>query len=245
MAVIAVCIVVFFFVQPTGRSTFDVVDPRVEQSELEFSLDWAAVPCEVVKGRPLSVDEVDATFSGENGSACGIGDPSTSDHANKNVWLALLVSVFLHGSIAHLGGNMLFLWIFGNNLEDHKGRLWFIVLYLVGGLLADFTHIAVDPNSTVPVVGASGAIAAVMGAYLVLWPNVNIKCVMPWGGLRKVTAKWVLGLFVFSQFLIMLAPSNVSWGAHLGGFVFGALVGLAWRSSDNKKRTALPAPTLV
>ena len=245
LIVVAICTIVYFAVQPTGNNSFSVNDPRIEEQQLQFSLDWAAVPCEVVKGRPLSSDEVTATFENGDASSCGVGDPTVSDHGGKPIYLALIVSMFLHGSVAHLAGNMLFLWIFGNNIEDKKGRLWFLALYVVGGVLADLTHVAVDPNSTVPVVGASGAIAAVMGAYLVLWPRARIKCVMPWGGLRKVSAAWVLGVWVASQFLIMAAPTNVSWGAHLGGFAAGALAGWFWRVTDRKKRLELPSPVLV
>ena len=242
MILIGLCTIVYFAVQPTGSNSFAVDDPRVQERELEFALDWAAVPCEVTKGRPLSVDEVEATFGGGDMSSCGVGDPTDSDNPNKPVFLALLVSMFLHGSIAHLAGNMLFLWIFGNNIEDRKGRGRFAALYVIGGLLADLTHVAVDPKSTVPVVGASGAIAAVMGAYLVLWPRARIKCVMPWGGLRKVSAGWVLGTWVASQFLIMVAPSNVSWGAHLGGFAVGAIAGWLWRVAERRDRADLAPP---
>src|SRR5438874_5622191 len=93
---------------------------------------------------------------------------------NKNVYLAVLFSMFLHGSLLHLGGNMLFLWVFGNNIEDVRGPVRYLLFYLAAGLVAMAAHVLIDPNSAVPVVGASGAIAGVMGAYFVLYPNVPI-----------------------------------------------------------------------
>jgi membrane associated rhomboid family serine protease len=242
-------------VQPTGRNTFRVTDPRVQYEDLQFSLDWATVPCEITQGRSLSQAEFDATFAPEvganfNASACEIdevlNEPTTSlINPNKPIFLTLLISVFLHGSIAHLAGNMLFLWVFGNNIEDTRGRVRYLLLYLIGGLLSDGAHIVVDPNSTVPIVGASGAIAAVMGAYLVLYPAARIKTITPWFGLRKVSAAWVLGLWVVSQFVIMQSETNVSWGAHLGGFAVGTLWGLWWRSRDRLRRNTMPAPQIV
>ena len=119
--------------------------------------------------------------------------------------LGVLVTMFLHGSIAHLFGNMLFLWVFGNNIEDRRGRLRYLLLYLFGGLAATAAHVAVDPQSTVPVIGASGAIAAVMGAYLVSWPKARIKTIIFFGFvlLRKVEAIWLLLYFLATQFLLV------------------------------------------
>ena len=88
----------------------------------------------------------------------------------KNVWFAVFATMFLHGSILHIAGNMLFLWVFGNNVEDHLGHIGFTVFYFVVGVAAMAAHYLADPGSTQPVIGASGAIAGVMGAYLVFWP---------------------------------------------------------------------------
>jgi membrane associated rhomboid family serine protease len=247
MALIAICVLAYLAVQPAGRNTFRVTDPRVQWEDLQFSIEWATVPCEIIEGRSLTQAEFDATFTSEfgDGSACGTAGDSTPINPNKVVWLGLLVSMFLHGGVAHLFGNMLYLWVFGNNIEDSRGPVAFLALYLIGGVIADFTHIAVDPNSTVPIVGASGAIAAVMGAYLALYPKVRIKVITPWMGLRKISAGWVLGLWVVQQFAIMGNDSGVSWGAHLGGFAVGAVVGLWWRRSDRRRLAKLanrPAP---
>jgi membrane associated rhomboid family serine protease len=251
IAVMAICTLIYFGIQPAGRNTFRLTDPRVQQQDLEFSLDWATVPCEITEGRPLTDAELAATFPSTPGitpdySACGTTGPSNrAANPGKPVYLGLLVSMFLHGGIAHLVGNMFFLWVFGNNIEDSRGRLRFALLYLIGGLLSDVAHILVDPASTVPVVGASGAIAAIMGAYLVLWPHARIKVITPWFGLRKVAAGWVLGLWVLSQFAIMSPDSGVAWGAHLGGFAVGAIWALVWKRQDAARRGTLAAPVVT
>lgn len=233
------CILVFFVVQPVGRSTLQLGVDRVDEQDLEFTLGAAAVPCEVIKGRPLSEAEVEATFEDGDASACGMPGPAHSP--GKHVYLALLVSMFLHGNLAHLGGNLLFLWVFGNNVEDRKGPWWYAFVYLASGIAASAAHFAIDPNSTVPIVGASGAIAGVMGAYVVWFPRARIKCLVPLVPFilfRKISAGWVLGLWFVSQFLLIGGDSGVAWAAHVGGFAFGALVGLLWRS----RRASSPPP---
>lgn len=220
---IVACVVIYVFVQPHK----DAVD------DAEFSYGHAAIPCEVVEGRPLTVEEAAPRFDErqQDDSAC-TDDPSTEPlFPGKSVWLAVLYSMFLHGSWLHLGGNMLFLWVFGNNIEDTMGKPIYALFYVLSGLAATAAHIAVDPGSTVPIVGASGAIAGVMGAYLVLYPNVRIHSLIFLGFFvffREITAKWLLGIWFVLQFFT--APgSGVAWMAHVGGFVFGVVVGLLWR----------------
>ena len=241
---IVACTVVFVVVQPSGRRSFDMGAERLQDAELRFALDQAAIPCEVVRGRPLSVDEVQATFDGGDLSACGVGDETSPAVApGKSVYAALLVSMFLHGNLAHLFGNMLFLWVFGNNIEDRKGPWWYLAVYLAAGVAASFAHIAIDPDSTVPVVGASGAIAGLLGAYLVWFPRARVKCMiplLPFVLFRKVSTAWVLGLWLAQQFLLVGASSEVAWAAHVGGFVFGAGVGLIWRRSRSVPPTWAP-----
>ena len=146
-------------------------------------------------------------------------------------WTTVFTSMFLHGGLLHVGGNMLFLWIFGNNIEDVMGSLSYVGFYLLSGLVAAAAHIAVQPNSTVPVVGASGAIAGVMGAYMVLFPNVRIRTVFIlifFFFLRDIRAKYLLGFWFLLQFFTNPAE-GVAWVAHVGGFVFGAIVGFFLR----------------
>ena len=207
---------------------------RSPQEDLIFNLEEAAIPCEVVEARPLNEPELRATYGTEGGDfeACGIGsDDSPAGVPDKNVYLALLASMFLHGGFMHIGGNMLYLWIFGNNIEDHLGHVRYLLFYLIGGVAASAAHIGLQPDSTVPVIGASGAVAAVMGAYLVWFPRAPVRTLLFLGLPLFVTiqAKWLLGFWFVLQFFTS-PNSGVAWAAHVGGFVFGAVVGLAVRS---------------
>ena len=212
-----------------------------EQRQIEFSLSYAAIPCELVQGEPLTENELVRTFGRANDSeACSPAgtDDSPVGFPDKQVYLAVIYSMFLHGSLLHIAGNMLFLWVFGNNIEDRMGVAGYILFYLGAGLAATAAHVLVQPNSTIPVVGASGAIAGVMGAYLVLFPNVRIFSVvfLILVFFRDIAAKWLLGFWFVSQFFTN-PNEGVAWVAHVGGFAFGALVALLLR--DRLR----PAPT--
>jgi membrane associated rhomboid family serine protease len=215
---------------------------RPAVDDLVFNLEQAAIPCEVVEGRPLSIQEIEATFGSEGGDAeaCGIGvEDAPPGVADKQVYLALFSSMFMHGGIMHIAGNMLYLWIFGNNIEDHLGHVRYLLFYLVGGLAASAAHIGLQPASTVPVVGASGAVAAVMGAYLVWFPRAPVRTVVFLGFPFLVTVKamWLLGFWFVLQFFTS-PNSGVAWAAHVGGFVFGVVIGLLVRSSRAVQRAA-------
>ena len=148
-------------------------------------------------------------------------------------------SQFLHGGWLHIIGNMLFLWIFGNNVEDRLGRIPFLAFYLLGGVVAALTQVWIDPSSTAPLVGASGAIAAVLGVYVVLWPGARILSLVFLGifyQLLEVPALIVLGYWFALQLLngavslgAETAESGVAFFAHIGGFAAGAAVGLVVR----------------
>ena len=150
----------------------------------------------------------------------------------------LVTSQFLHGSWLHLLGNMLYLWIFGNNVEDRFGRLRFLAFYLVGGIVAALTQVVVDPTSPVPTIGASGAIAAVLGAYLILYPQARVTTaifLVFFYQLINVPAVVVLVFWFLIQLFngvgslgadMTTAAGGVATFAHIGGFVFGAIVGL-------------------
>jgi membrane associated rhomboid family serine protease len=147
-------------------------------------------------------------------------------------FLTLLTSMFMHGSLLHLGGNMLFLWIFGNNIEDSMGRLTFLAFYLLGGFAALGLHVLSDPDSTIPTVGASGAIAAVLGAYARLYPRarvVTLIFIIIIFTVVTLPALVVLGLWFVLQLLPAFsepagAGGGVAYFAHIGGFAFGALL---------------------
>lgn len=231
-AIIAACIVVYFVVQPTGKATFGSTDPQDEQvQDIRFTLENAAIPCEVVEGRPLTVGELEATFAGGDASACQEQPEGPSGFPGKRVYLAVLFSMFLHGGFLHLAGNLLYLFIFGNNIEDRMGHLKYAGFYLLSGIAATVAHVALDPDSTVPIIGASGAIAGVMGAYAVMYPSVRIRTVIIFFFImiRDIPAAALLGIWFLMQFFTA-SGSGIAWAAHVGGFVFGALLGLVWRT---------------
>ena len=164
--------------------------------------------------------------------------PGIHERGLSSFLIAVLVSTFLHASILHIAGNMLFLWVFGNNVEDHLGRVKYLLFYLGGGIVAAMAHVLwalrevpctqESFGACVPAVGASGAVAAVMGAYLLLYPRARVNVLLPIFIIFTViqmSAFAVLGLWFLYQFLIaaqeFAGPSGVAWMAHVGGFVFG------------------------
>jgi membrane associated rhomboid family serine protease len=147
--------------------------------------------------------------------------------------MTIFTSMFMHAGLAHIGGNMLYLWIFGDNIEDRLGHFRFLMFYLVGGVVASLTHLITNWGSDLPTVGASGAIAAVLGAYLVLFPASRIATFIPLGFFSRLTlvpAGIVLGLWFVLQFfdgVLALGGADVGgvavW-AHIGGFVAGMVM---------------------
>ena len=240
---ILACTIVYFAVQPSRDIHFSWsgVAETVSANDLRFVVDNAGIPCELVRGRPLTEAEFRRTFDDGDTEPC-THDRGPAHDPGKSVYLAAVLTMFLHGSIPHLFGNMLFLWVFGNNIEDRKGWWRFLLLYLIGGAVATASQVAIDPNSTVPIIGASGAIAAVMGAYLVCYPKARIKPMIFFGPLllRKVTAIWLLVLWFLLQFQFVLANAGIAWGAHVGGFTFGVLVGAYWRLRERARRPDAP-----
>lgn len=153
---------------------------------------------------------------------------------------SLITSMFLHGSIMHLVGNMLFLWIFGNNIEDATNHGRFIVFYIVTGIAASMTHMLIDVRSAIPTIGASGAISGVLGAYLMLYPRAQVLVLIPLGfftRLMYVPAGVALGIWFLLQIIqgsmtVGRTGGGVAWFAHAGGFVAGMLlIGLFKRRS--------------
>jgi len=154
-------------------------------------------------------------------------------------YVSLISSMFLHGGLMHLGGNMLFLWIFGDNIELKFGRVKYLGIYLTWGIIAGLAHVAVDPTSSIPAVGASGAISGVLGAYLALFPKARILTFMMLGFFWRmihIQARWFLPFWlVFQNILPFLiggfgqAGGGVAFMAHIGGFVIGYLTGFAYK----------------
>jgi membrane associated rhomboid family serine protease len=153
-------------------------------------------------------------------------------------WLTLLTCIFLHGSWLHFLGNMWFLFIFGDNVEDRIGHVGYLLFYLFGGVAASASHLLSAPSSTVPTIGASGAIAGVMGAYLLLYPRAKVVSVVPIVYIFQVVvlpAPVFLGIWFLLQFfqgiwsVTLVQTTGVAWWAHIGGFVFGFLVAAVLR----------------
>lgn len=167
------------------------------------------------------------------------GDAAAAAPQAAPAWTTPLSSMFLHGGWMHLLGNMVYLWIFGDNVEDSMGRLRFVLFYLACGVAAAMTQAAVDPNSQVPLIGASGGIAGVLGAYLVLHPRANVRVFM-WFfiiiQMINVPAFIVLGAWIALQFLsapaALAAEGGVAYFAHIGGFVAGMVLVPFFRRRD-------------
>ncbi len=155
---------------------------------------------------------------------------------NGQDYFTLFTSMFLHAGWAHIIGNMLFLWIFADNIEATIGNIPFLLFYLLGGLAAHAGHIYFNMDSTIVTVGASGAISAVMGAYLVMFPSSRIKLlflVFPF----RIPAFLFLGFWIWEQFAgvgqVSEGGGGVAWWAHIGGFVFGVIAGIIFRTGGS------------
>ncbi|HVL80069.1 MAG TPA: rhomboid family intramembrane serine protease [Actinomycetota bacterium] len=146
--------------------------------------------------------------------------------------VSIFTSMFMHGNLLHLGGNMLFLWVFGNNVEDQFGKVGFAVFYAVTGVAAAFSHFMLDPASEIPIIGASGAVSGILGAYYYLYPRARVTALVPLFFFFpiNVSAKFVLGLWFLLQLfegvmgLGALQEGGVAFWAHVGGFVAGYVI---------------------
>lgn len=223
LALIAINVLVFLFIQPAGFQGGGIRQPQDEfwqiQEQEDFAWRWGAVACELTTGRPLATEP----------TGCDVSDKNLPDSfpEGKSVALTLLTAMFLHGSIDHLGGNMLFLWVFGSAVEDRLGRINYLALYLLGGMAATLGYVAMNARSPVPLIGASGAIAVAMGAYLALLPRGRVLTVITTAAFQVVyvPAAVVLLLFFVTQFFTDPSES-VAWEAHAAGMVVGFFAGL-------------------
>jgi membrane associated rhomboid family serine protease len=156
--------------------------------------------------------------------------------------MPLLTSTFLHGGLLHLLGNMLYLWVFGDNVEDRLGHGGYLLFYLAAGAAGSIAHIISNPQSTIPTIGASGAIAGILGAYLLFFPRARVLTLIPIG-FFITTAYVPAPLFLFIWFILQVinvsfagltaGAQTVAWWAHIGGFVFGFIFVLQRRSGEN------------
>ena len=164
------------------------------------------------------------------------------DH-NYGVIGSIFSSMFLHAGVIHIGGNMIFLWIFGDNIEFKFGRGKYLALYLFWGLVAGFAHVLSDPSSQVPAIGASGAISGVLGAYLILFPNAKVVGVLLIAFFMRIriSAKWYLLFWFLYQnvfpTLVGSRGSGVAFFAHIGGFLIGLLSGFIYKKTHSSEFT--------
>jgi membrane associated rhomboid family serine protease len=169
---------------------------------------------------------------------------------DPDAWWTLLTCMFLHGGWTHFVGNMWTLYLFGDNVEDRMGSARFLVFYLLCGLAASLTHVLTDPSSSIPTVGASGAIAGVLGAYFLLFPTARVITLVPvlfWPFIVEVPAVFYLGIWFVSQLfsgtLALIGPGyyeGVAWWAHVGGFVAGLALLPVFKKPRRQYRRAYP-----
>src|SRR2546428_12020555 len=164
------------------------------------------------------------------------------DEHNYGVIGSIFSSMFLHAGVLHIGGNMLFLYIFGDNIEYKFGRGKYLALYLFWGLVAGFVHILSDPSSSAPAIGASGAISGVLGAYLVIFPNAKVLTLLLFGFFIRtirISVKWYLPFWFIFQYvlpaLVGSSGSGVAFFAHIGGFLIGMLTGFLYRKTHGSE----------
>jgi len=152
-------------------------------------------------------------------------------------YLTIFTSMFMHGGFMHLIGNMLYMWIFADNIEDSLGPLNFLIFYLLAGVGAAMTQVFMDVNSQVPMIGASGAIGGVLGAYLINYPNAKVLVLIPFGffsQLLKIKALYVLGFWFILQFIS--SGGGVAYAAHIGGFISGVVLILFFNKKIKKNK---------
>lgn len=199
--------------------SYVAVMPRQQQQQVFYSL--ATIPAELLSRRDMGAATI------------------------QPAWLTLFTSMFMHGSWMHLLGNMLYLWIFGNNIEDLLGKLKFIVFYLVSGVAAMMAHVAFNPHSQVPALGASGAISGVLGAYAVKYPSARVYTLaFLWPFVRVVVLPaWLLLGFWFVFQLVGGAASlgaasgaGIAWFAHVGGFAAGMVMIPLFAAGKKRRR---------
>ena len=238
IALIVINVLVFvFFQHPTG---FDSVDNTkvIKYGAIPYEITHPGKEC----GDGSSVAP-DGTLTGPpSGRVICVGnvEPTSAGPAKirhisgsqPSTWLTIFTAMFMHGGILHIAGNMLFLWIFGNNVEDSMGRAKFVGFYILGGLAALGLQVLIDPGSQVPTIGASGAIAAVLGGYIVLYPRarvVTVVFIILFFTILELPAVFMLGIWFLQQVLFGAADltnptgggGGVAYFAHIGGFAFG------------------------
>jgi membrane associated rhomboid family serine protease len=241
----------FLLWQPTFAS-----GPEAEEEQILFFYCNAEIPWEVTHQENLAQGGAEAVAA-INAEGIGNGQvlqdalqgefPDVEGCPDKSWFLSVFVAMFLHGGWLHIAGNMLFLWVFGNNVEDRMGRLVYLPFYLAGGIAAAAAQIVTSPDSAIPNLGASGAVAAVLGGYLVMFPRHRVLSLVPiffFLQLIELPAIVVLGFwFVLQLFngvgsISSEVAGGVAYWAHVGGFVLGVVVALLFYRPQRRAQPA-------
>jgi membrane associated rhomboid family serine protease len=268
VALIAICSVVFIW--QLNFPTNDRLDQFGFSSIDQSSLEYGAIPYRIT--HPSTGDCAIGAVDTQTTPTAGVVCPGTADYRaavefsrnnpeedagpftidQKAWWITAFTSMFMHGGWLHIIGNMLFLWVFGNNIEDRLGRVKFLLFYLLAGLIAVYTQSVIDTSSTAPTIGASGAIAGVLGAYALLYPKARVLTlifIIFFVTLVEIPALILLGLWFILQFIPALGQvavesggdQGVAYFAHVGGFVFGlAVAGVILSISGRRGREEQP-----
>ena len=207
LSFIAICILIYIFIVPQNPADFN-----------EFLYKYAAIPCELLLNNPVTDTQY---YSNNCGAIQGV-----IIFPNKSVIHSIFYSPLLHAGFIHLLGNIWSLWIFGDNVEDVLGRVKTIIFILVTSLVSIYGHSILNPSSVTPVVGASGVVAGFMGAYFYIFPNAKILAflLIPFWMPITIKARTFMIFWLCSQLLLTIQKTNISWEAHLFGFIAGYII---------------------
>ena len=209
------CVAVYLLIQPNNQ--FELFN---------FFYQYSAIPCELINFSPIS----ELQFYENN---C-FSVQSESIFPDKNLLLSIIYANFFHANFIHILGNLWSFWIFGNNVEDKLGKLRYTIFLLFIGIISISFHTFLNQDSLIPIVGASGIVSGLMGAYVFMFPNARLLVLVPFGFIFPTTikAKFFMFFWFISQIFISISEQNISWEAHVGGFIFGYLL---IRSFNNKR----------
>ena len=202
----------------TTVGVFLLIQPKNQIELFNFFYQYSAIPCELVNYSPIS----ESQFYNND---C-FNNQSSSIFPEKNLLLSVISANFFHANFIHILGNLWSFWIFGNNVEDKLGKFRFIIFLICIGIISISVHTYLNQDSLIPIVGASGIVSGLMGAYVFMFPNARLLVLVPFGFLFPTTikAKFFMVFWFLSQILISISDQNISWEAHVGGFVFGYLL---------------------
>ena len=197
---------------------FLIIQPKNQIELFNFFYQYSAIPCGLVNFSPIS----ESQFYNND---C-FNSKSSSRFSEQNLLLSVISDNFFHADCITILGNLWSFWIFGNNVEDKLGKFRYIIFLIFIGIMSVSVHTYLNQDSLIPIVGASGIVSGLMGAYVFMFPNARLLVLVPFGFLFPTTikAKFFMVFWFLSQILISISDQNISWEAHVGGFVFGYLL---------------------